>query len=88
MSASICQSPWGYISGGAEEKNSRERRFLGWFMFDNTLPSGEKPAELAAKRLYTAGMQDELLKAIAGTRYVNAVVSGVIGRRVFLGRSC
>ena len=69
---------------GAEEKNSREWRFLGWFMFDHTLPSGEKPAEVAVKRLYTAGMQDELLKAIAETRYVNAVVSSVIGRSVFL----
>jgi len=70
--------------GGAEEQNSRERRFLGWFMFDHTLPSGEKPAAVAVKRLYTAGMQDELLQAIAGTRYVNAVVRSVIGRSVFL----
>lgn len=69
---------------GAEEKNSRERRFLGWFMFDHALASGEKPAEVAAKRLYAGGLQHELLEAFARTRYVNAVVSSIMGRSVFL----
>ncbi|MHB0877942.1 MAG: hypothetical protein ACYC5O_18045 [Anaerolineae bacterium] len=70
--------------GGVGERNSRERRFLGWFMFDHVLPTGDKPAEAAAKSLYTGAMQDEVLRAVAGTRYVNAAVGGVIGRSVFL----
>jgi hypothetical protein len=70
--------------GGTEEKNSRERRFLGWFMFDHTLRGGEKAAEVAVRRLFPAGLQGEPLEAIASVRYVNAVVSSVLGRSVFL----
>ena len=69
---------------GAEGLVSRERRFLGYFIFDHQLPTGETPAEAAAKHLYRGGEEDEVLEAIRGTRYVFAIVSSIIGRSVYL----
>ena len=69
---------------GANEGVSRERRFLGWFMFDFAFPDGQRPAELAIKRLYQGQLQCELLKAVSGTRFVLAVVSTKIRRSVYL----
>jgi hypothetical protein len=34
---------------------SRERRFLGWFMFDYVLSGGQKAAGIAVEHLYTGG---------------------------------
>lgn len=70
--------------GGAGDQTSRERRFLGWFMFDYVLPSGEKPGELAVNRLYVGSDRAEALKAVAGTRFVLAHIGSHIGRSVFL----
>ena len=69
---------------GAEESVPRERRFLGYFAFDWLLPSGEKPAEFAIKRLYGGSLQAEALKAVAGSRFVLAVVKSIVGRSVYL----
>jgi len=70
--------------GGAAEKSSRERRFLGYFMFDYALPDGEKPAVLAARALYSGSTREEVLRALAGTRYVLAVVGSIIRRSIYL----
>jgi len=69
---------------GAGEVNSRERRFLGYFMFDYALPSGEKPAAVAVKRLYSGELQAEALRAVSQTRFVLAVVKSKIQRSVYL----
>ena len=69
---------------GAEERVGRERRFLGWFMFDFALPNGEKPAAVAVKRLYTGSPQSELLQAVSQTRFVFAVVASRVQRSVYL----
>lgn len=68
----------------ADDPVSRERRFLGWFMFDYRLPSGERPAEIAARRLYDGDTRAEALGAVTGARYVFAVAKGGDRRRVYL----
>lgn len=70
--------------GGTGEQVSRERRFLGWFMFDFALPNDEKPAAVAVKRLHTGRPQFELLRAVSQTRFVFAVVASVVQRSVYL----
>jgi hypothetical protein len=69
---------------GAEELISKELRFLGYFMFDHPLSTGETPAEAAVGRLYGGAEKAEALQAVRGTRFVFAVVSSVIGRSVYL----
>jgi hypothetical protein len=69
---------------GAGELTSRERRFLGYFLFNWKLPSGEKPAEVAVKRLYQGNTQAEAVGAVAGARFVFAAVTGIVGRDVYL----
>ena len=69
---------------GTEEFTSKERRFLGYFLFNWELPSGEKPAEVAAKRLYQGDTQTEALGAVAAARFVFAAVTGIAGRNVNL----
>jgi hypothetical protein len=70
---------------GAEELNTRERRFLGWFAFSFRLSDGRHPAELAAEALLKEVDLTAGLKAIQGARYVLAVVTVVIpGKRLFL----
>ena len=69
---------------GAEGLVSRERRFLGYFIFDHQLATGETPAEAAVKHLYRGEEESEILEAIRGTRFVFAIVSSIIGRSVYL----
>lgn len=69
---------------GAEGRVSIDRRFLGYFIFGHQLPTNETPAEVAAKHLYHGEVETEALTAIRSTRFVFAVVSGVIGRSVYL----
>ena len=66
------------------EFTSKERRFLGYFLFSRELLSGEKPAEVAAKRLYEGDTQAEALRAVSGARFVFAAVADIIGRSVTL----
>lgn len=67
------------------EYASRQRRFLGWFMFQATLPDGRHPAELAARRLFEGEQLDAAVRALAQARYVMAVVTAVMsGRGVIL----
>jgi len=67
------------------EHTARHRRFLGWFMFQFTLPDGRHPAELAARRLFEREQLSAALHAFAHARYVTAVVSSVMpGRGVIL----
>jgi hypothetical protein len=49
---------------GAEEAKTRERRFLGYFMFSFRLPSGESPAERAAFALYDGPALAETVMAV------------------------
>lgn len=59
---------------GAEDVNSRERRFLGWFAFGFKLPDGKHPAELAAAALLNVDELAATVKSIQGSRYVLAMV--------------
>lgn len=69
---------------GAEEFTSRERRVLGYFLFNWKLPSGEKPAEVAVRRLYQGNTQAEALSAVRGARFVYALATSIVGRSVYL----
>jgi hypothetical protein len=62
---------------GAEEVNSRERRFLGWFGFSFRLSDGKHPAELAASALFSGTEITPVMKSIQDARYVMAVVTMV-----------
>jgi len=73
-----------YMSG-AEEINSRERRFLGWFGFGFRLPDGKYPAELAASAFLSGAGLTPALKSIQDARYVMALVTMVNpGKGVYL----
>jgi hypothetical protein len=69
---------------GAGEAIGRERRFLGYFLFECELPSGEKPVEIAIRRLYDGSDQTEALAAVARTRFVMGLVRSITGRNVYL----
>jgi hypothetical protein len=70
---------------GAGDRVSRDRRFLGWFLFSYRLPDGTQPAELAVKRRYRGSIQEEALQAVRNARYVLAIVTSTIwGRGVYL----
>src|SRR5216684_431305 len=70
---------------GAGDDRSRQRRFLGWFMFDHELPGGERAAARAARALYRGTAQEQALRAMSGTRFVLAIVASVVpGRSVLL----
>jgi hypothetical protein len=62
---------------------SRERRFLGWFVFNFRLPDGRHPAELAANALLKQPRLSSVLNAIQKARYVTGVVTGIIHDRGF-----
>jgi hypothetical protein len=57
---------------GAEEVNSRERRFLGWFAFSFRLPDGRHPIELGATEMLGRDELAAALKSIQNSRYVMA----------------
>jgi hypothetical protein len=70
---------------GAGDRVSRDRRFLGWFLFTFRLADGTQPAEAAVNRLYVGSMRMEALQAVQHTRYVLAIVTSLLpGRSVFL----
>lgn len=68
---------------GAEDLTSRERRFLGWFMFGYTLPDGRLPAEAAIEQL-PLPQRDDALRAVQGHRYVIGAVSTVLHDSILL----
>ncbi len=54
-------------------------------MFDHELPVGDRPAARAACALYRGAAQEEMLDAVAATRFVLAIVRSVLpGRSVVL----
>lgn len=59
---------------GAEDVNSRERRFRGWFAFSFKLPDGRHPAELAAAAQLNGDDVAAAVKSVQGSRYVLAMV--------------
>ena len=70
---------------GADDPISRERRFLGWFMFDFRLRDGRSPAELAATSTVPGTELADALDAVHRTRYVLAIVtSSDLRRSTFL----
>lgn len=66
---------------GAGDPISRERRFVGWFMFDFHLPKGRSPAQLAATDLLRGDELADALDALGRTRFVLAIVVTSDGRR-------
>lgn len=75
--------PVDYMAGTGEPE-TRERRFLGYFMFSFRLPSGECPAERAAFALYDGRPLAEIVAAVRAAVYVFASVRSVYGRSIFL----
>lgn len=70
---------------GVGDQISKERRFLGWFMFDHRPPGGDFPGLMAANALFDGRELDEALRALAGVRYILGIVTGVVrNRRVFM----
>jgi hypothetical protein len=70
---------------GAGDATSRQRRFLGYFLFRHRLPDGRTPAELAADAVPTGREREEALRAVQGARYMMAIVRSVLpGEAVFL----
>lgn len=70
---------------GAGDAVSRNRRFLGWFLFTFRLPDGTQPAELAVTRLHRGSTLAEARQAVRNVRYVLAIVSSAVwGRGVYL----
>jgi hypothetical protein len=74
--------PINYMDG-AEDIDSRERRFLGWFIFSFELPDGLHPGELAASALLKEPELSSALDSIRNARYITAVVASVIPGRGF-----
>lgn len=69
---------------GTGDLTSKERRFLGSFLFKWELPSSEKPAEFAVKLLYRGDVQAEAIAAVRGARFVFAYTTSIVGRSVYL----
>ena len=69
---------------GAGDPTSRERRFLGYFLFQHELPDGQKPAEVAARAIFVGSEQVEARQSVQGARFVLAIVKSVIARSVYL----
>lgn len=69
---------------GAEDHGSRVRRFLGYFVFDWRLASGEKPGVVAARHLYSGRDQADMIRAVNEARYLIGVVRSVDRRTVYL----
>jgi len=63
--------------------DSRERRFLGWFVFNFKLADGRHPGELAADAILKKPVLSSALKSIRNARYVVAVVTSVISGQGF-----
>jgi hypothetical protein len=63
--------------------NSRERRFLGYFVFNFKLLDGRHPAELAANALLRGPELVLTLKAIRAARYVTGVATKITRGRGF-----
>jgi len=66
---------------GAGDQTSRQRRFLGWFMFDFRLPDDRRPAQVGVELLYRGADLVEALEAVRRTRFVLAIVRSTDGRR-------
>jgi hypothetical protein len=54
---------------GAGDQTSRQRRFLGWFMFDFRLSDDRWPAQVAVESLYSGADLVEALEAIRRTPF-------------------
>ena len=62
---------------GAGDVNSRERRFLGWFMLTFKMPDGRSPAELAAAAVLSGSELASAIDSLKGTRHILAMVAMV-----------
>jgi len=69
--------------GGSGDVKNRERRFLGWFIFNFKLPDARYPAELAANALLRPPRLSSALNAIQKARYVTGVTTGIIHGQSF-----
>jgi hypothetical protein len=66
---------------GAGDPTSRQRRFLGWFMFDFRLSDDRQPAQVAVEALYGGADLVEARDAVRRTRFVMAIVRSSDGKR-------
>ncbi len=66
---------------GTEDRTSRSRRFLGWFMLDVRLPGGLQPAEVAAQHVCKGEVLAQATTAIRGARFVTAVIAAILPGR-------
>ncbi len=57
------------------EYPGKDRRFSGWFAFNYILPDGQRPADLAARKLLTGTDLDSALNSIKKARYIMAMVT-------------
>lgn len=70
---------------GTGDPTSRQRRFLGWFMFGHSLSDGSLAGKIAVEELFTGTARAEGIRAIEGARFVLGIVTSVIpGRSLFL----
>jgi len=76
------KEPTNYIAGTGDI-NSRERRFLGWFVLNFRLPDGRHPAELAANALLKQPGLSSAITAIQKARYITGVATMIIRGRSF-----
>ena len=76
------KEPTDYIDGTGDI-NSRERRFLGWFVLTFRLPDGRHPAELAANALLKQPGLSSAINAIQKARYITGVATMIIRGRSF-----
>jgi hypothetical protein len=66
---------------GVGDTVSRQRRFVGWFVFDFHLPDDRQPAQLAAESLFRGAELVEALGAVRRARFVLAIVTSTDARR-------
>ncbi len=66
---------------GVGDTVSRQRRFVGWFVFDFHLPDDRQPAQLAAESLFRGAELVEALGAVRRARFVFAIVTSTDARR-------
>ena len=70
---------------GVGDLISRDRRFLGWFMFDYRLADGRRPVDVAVPHVMTRRLDvEDACAAIAGVRHVFGIVETVLRDRVVL----
>src|SRR4051812_17203661 len=69
---------------GTGERITRERRFLGYFLYRCLLPSGERPVEAAARARFDPPFLDEVLASVRHASYALGSLKSIVGRSCYL----